>query len=68
MFFISTASLYLSDQDYQELQGPLAVQVLLFCQGSQESLEGQSHLYLLDMCLDQVGQEVLDGLGNLSWK
>lgn len=68
MFLISTASLHLLNQDYRELQGLLAVQVLLFCQGIQESLEGQRHLCLLERCLDQLGLEVLDDLGNLKWK
>lgn len=65
MLLISTVSLHLLNQNYRELQGLLVVQVLLFCQGSQETLEGQSHLCLLELCLDQVGLEVLDDLGNL---
>lgn len=68
MPLISTASLHLLNQDCRELQGLLAVQVLLFCLGIQESLEGHRHLCLLEMCLDQEGLEVLDGLGNLKWK
>lgn len=60
-----TAPLYLLNQDYQELRGLLAVLLLLFCQGNRESLEGQSHLCLLELCLDQVGPVVLDDPGNL---
>lgn len=65
MDFILTALLYLLNQDYQELQGLLELQLLLFCQGNRESLEGQSHLCLLELCLDQVGLVVLDDPGNL---